>query len=270
MKDTMYRMGGGGKTVLRKYISLLIILFCTFAVFAQSVYEVDLSKMPAVNDDKTATFDKATNIFTITHNPKLQGGGVKGIYLWLNKLDISSYNILKVNYKSLDDCGFRLELDYNSSEKESIYCPSNLKEVTIPLKNNQKTLNGFFIQGYLYFGRVVIDSITLEKVSNPQKTDLYANNEPPVIDKAASGTIDNQISAWDFVKKLGVGYQYSPFLAYNSAQEMGMDYYSAWGYKKPTKEEIHFIKEKGFKLLRLHTSPQVHLLEKSIRLIHFL
>ena len=237
---------------MRKLLCILILICCAFLCFAQSanIYEVDLSKFPAVNDDKTATFDKATK--TISFNKKYAG-----IYLWLG-MNVSDYNIVKINYKPLDACGFRLELDDNSSEKESIYCPSNLKEVTIPLKNNQRTLNGFFISGYVPSGKVVINSITLEKVSKPQKTDLYANNEQPVIDTATKVTIDANLSSWDFVKKLGVGFQHEVFnintFEYDGGFDFGIDFYHACGYVKCSKDEIHAIKEKGFKTLRLQTN----------------
>ena len=113
------------------------------------------------------------------------------------------------------------------------------------------------------FVKFSIESVTFEKVAKPVKTDLFANDEPPVIDTASYGEFDGTISAWDFVKKLGVGYQYSPFLVYDAVVDRGMDFYLSWGYKKPSKEEIHFIKEKGFKLLRLQTSPGTHIMDEN-------
>ena len=58
------------------------------------------------------------------------------------------------------------------------------------------------------FGGGIIENITLEKIENPIKTDIYVNNEPPVIDTASNTTIDAKLDAWDFVKQLGAGIQY--------------------------------------------------------------
>ena len=267
---------GGGKTVLRKYISLLIILFCTFAVFAQNVkpYVADLNWLPAVNSDKTATFDKATKTITVTYDEDREWGGDRGLYLGLNNLDISGYNIARVKYKVLGDYGFNFVLDYDDAALDwnvdkTTYCTTYLNEMVIPLKSNQRRLKGISIAGAwnVRYEQFVIESITLEKVSNPQKTDVNANNEPPVIDTAKSGTIDSNLSAWEFVKRLGAGLQYMVFIDAPELIDFGMDIHPGNAFSKPTKEQIHFIKSKGFQTIRIQTNPgNDHLIDKEYRI----
>ncbi len=259
---------------MKKLLCILILVCCAFLCFAQDVkpYVVDLSKMPAVNDDKTATFDKATKTVTVTANDKLQYGGSKGVYLGLNSLDISAYNIARVKYKVIGDYGFHFTLDYDDNTLDwnydkTTYCPSYLNEMVIPLKSNQRRLKGINAQGTwnVPYEQFVVETVTLEKVDNPKLTDIYASDEPPVIDKATSGNFDDKISAWDYVKKLGVGFQYYPFATTCGAElDFGMDCFHPSGFKKPSKEIIHFIKEKGFKTIRLQTTPDVgHLLDEN-------
>ena len=59
---------------MKRFFACLILICCAVTIFAQNVkpYVVDLNKMPAVNDDKTATFDKTTKTVTVTANDKLQ------------------------------------------------------------------------------------------------------------------------------------------------------------------------------------------------------
>ena len=56
-----------GENSVKKYISLLIILSCIFAAFAQNVkpYTVDLNGIQAFNDDRSVSFDKKTNPISV-------------------------------------------------------------------------------------------------------------------------------------------------------------------------------------------------------------
>ena len=78
------------------------------AAFAQNVkpYTVDLNRMDTSNDDKTAIFDRKTGTVTIKKN-------TANIYLWPGDIDISTYNIARVKYKTTGDCGFIFVLDYD-------------------------------------------------------------------------------------------------------------------------------------------------------------
>ena len=247
---------------MKRFLICLILVCCTVAAFAQNMYEVDLNKFPTVNRDNTATFDKATKIVTVTYNDNLQWGGARDVYLGLNKLDISNYNIARVKYKVLGDYGFNFALDYDDDSmdwnaEKSTYCPTYLDEMVIPLKGNQKRLRGISLggRGIVYYEQFVIESITLEKVSNPQKTDVYACDEVPVIDTAKNGTIDQNLSAWDFVRNLKVGINYMYFQACPDVIDYGTDTFITGLFSKPTKEQIQFIKEKGFKTVRIQTNP---------------
>ena len=250
---------------MKKIAPLFFALFLAASAFAQNVkpYVVDLNKFPATNDDKTATFDKVTKTVTVKKQ-------YANIYLWLNKLDIHDYNIARVRYKVLGDYGFDFVLDYDDdkldwSADKTTYCPTYLNEMIIPLKANQKKLKGIGIFGAwnVPYEQFVIESITLEKVANPQKTDVCDCDEPPVIDTAKSGTINQNLDAWDFVRNMGAGFQYMIFFSGLYDKEFGTDVFSFMNFSKPTKEQIHFIKEKGFKTIRLQTNPgHGHILDK--------
>ena len=225
--------------------------------------------MPAVSDNKCMTFDKATKTFTVKRENTSEW---TGIYLWLNNFDISDYNIARVKYKVTGDYGFHFELDYGDKTLEwsekCTYCPSYLNEMVIPLKSNQRKLKGISVSGTwtVPYEQFIIESVTLEKVTNPVKTDVNANinNDPPVIDTARNGTINEKIDAWDFIKEIGTGLQYEVFVSCSQDQDFGMDIYHSSGFSKSTKEQIHSIKEKGFKTLRLQTNPGIgHLLDSS-------
>ena len=136
---------------MKKITLFIIASLITAATFAQNVkpYVVDLNKLSAVNDDKTMSFNKTTKTFTLTANDRLEYGGSKSLYLWLNSLDISSYNIVRVKYSvpNEEDYGFILTTDYDDdtldwNKDKSTYCPSYLNEMVIPILSNQQTLNG--------------------------------------------------------------------------------------------------------------------------------
>ena len=274
MKNATQLFRGGRKFL----ISALLLLFTSISVFAQNVkpYTVDLNSLSAVSDDKTLSFNKATKTFTVTANSNLEYGGSKSLYLWLNSLDISSYNIVRVKYSvpNEEDYGFILTTDYDDdtldwNKDKSTYCPSFLNEMVIPIKSGQKRLNGFCISATwgVSSGKFVIESITLEKDANSKPTDILANDEPPVIDAAANGSFDDSLVAWDFVKKLGVGLQYEAL--FNSILEadceidFGTEYTCVLNRPKPSKKEMHFIKEKGFKTLRVQFNPNPHMLDEN-------
>ncbi len=249
---------------MKRFLICLILVCCTVAAFAQYMYSIDLSKFPAASEDKSTTFDKTTNTFTVNKAES------KGIYLGLGSRDISEYNIARIKYKISGDYGFHFCLDYDDNSIEyddkTTYCPTYLSEMVIPLLKNQKRLRGIYIQGKyeIPFEKFTIESITFEKIANPQKTDVFANNEPPVIDTASKGTIDEKLSAWDFLERLGVGLQYPVFFNFDFSQDYGNDIYGA--YQRPSKKEIRFIKEKGFKTLRLQTNCCWHMMDKDYKI----
>ena len=226
---------------------------------------VDLNRLPASDSNGTVTFDAATKVITFN-------GENRFLYLWLDNLEISDYNIVRVKYRALDAYGFIFVTDYDDEtldwEKASTYCPSYLNEMVIPLDSDQKRLKGFSFQSAwsVPYEQFVIEAITLENVENPKLTDVRANDEPPVIDTAASGSFDDSLIAWDFVKNLGVGLQYeilfNSICAADCALDFGTEYYCSLTRQKPTQKEIHFIKEKGFKTLRVQFNPNPHMLDE--------
>ena len=255
---------------MKKLFFVLILVCCAALSFAQNVkpYTADLNSFPATNGDKTASFNKTTKTITIKQN---QPGTENGIYLDLKYLDISDYNIVRFKYTVPTDYGFYFILNYDDNSnlawnEYGTYCPGYLTEMVIPLKQGKKRLNGIELKNLwnISYQQIILEAITLEKVSNPQKTDVFASDEPPVIDIARSGTINEKLTAWDFVQKLGAGFQYMCFTCGTNTLDMGMDIYSWTGFSKPTKEQILFLKEKGFKTIRLQTSPGLgHILDEN-------
>ena len=219
-----------------------------------NIYKVDLNQMSEHNDDNTATFDKVTKTVTITAPRDTS------LYAWLD-LDISDYNIVRIKYKVLGDYGFQLVMDYADERYNWVqenYCPSNFTEMVFPLIEGQSKLDGIAIEGpfHINYTKFIVDSITFEKVDNPVKTNVYAfTSNEAVIDTATNGTIDSDISAWDFVKTMGPGLDYSPFSLWPQDIEYGMDIYHPGMLAKPSKELIHSIKERGFKTVRFQTNP---------------
>ena len=250
---------------MKKITLFIIASLITAAVFAQNIYKLDLNNFPARNGDNTATFDKATKTVAF----KTQD---RNIYLDLNNLNISDYNIVRIKYKTAD-YGFIFGTNYGDDSMDwtelQTYCPSYLSEMVIPLKNGQKKLKGIFVQSgwNVPHAQFVLESVTLEKVADPKLTDIRANpeNVPPVIDTATTETIDKTLDAWDFVSQFGVGFQYDVFASDDLAPIIfGVDCHLSWAMPNPSKEIVQFIKNKGFKTLRLQTSPGAgHILDEN-------
>ena len=250
---------------LRKLFILLTLTCLSCSAFAQNVkpYTVDLNSLPSSNDQRTVTFNRATKTFTIKGDPE----DWKGIGIWLyDRLDISDYNIVRIKYRTLSDCGFMLSLEYGDTVKwQDQYCPSYLTEMVIPLIQGQKKVKGISFANAWNIGyeQFIVESITFEKVSNPVRTDIHASDEPPVIDTALTGKFDDKISSWDFVQKLGAGCNYHAFMAMTPEVDYGMESFYTWGFSRPTKDAVLLFKNAGFKTLRLQTSPQVHMLDEN-------
>ena len=251
---------------MKKLILIFMSLFFAACTFAQNVkpYVVDLNTFPASNDQKTVRFNKATKTFTINGEAEEW----KGIGIWpYGGFDISDYNIARIKYNVPGDYGFHFSLDYEdeaiSGVDEQTYCPSYLTEMVIPLIPGQKTIHGIILAASWHIENVqfTVESITFEKVANPVKTNVNASNEPPVIDTAKKGTFNDKLTAWDFVPTLGPGYQYLPFCAVSLELEFGMDFYHPWGDPKATKQIIDFIRDKGFKTIRLPFDPGNHFVD---------
>ena len=251
--------------LMKKLLTCLIFTCCVAVSFAQTVknYTVDLNKMQQINDDKTASFDKSTKTFTVK---TLDGKGDKGLNIWLNHLDISSYNIMRVKYQA-EGYGFNIIPDYADKNIDWLdklsYCPSYLTEMVIPLIPNQKSIDNLRIEGAWNVRRekFIIKEITFENVQNPEKTNIRQTEELPVIDTAANGKFNDKITSWDFVKELGVGFQYEIFFSSFFNTDWGLDIYHQIGFPNPEKKTFQFIHERGFKTLRLQVNPGSHFID---------
>lgn len=250
---------------LRKLFILLTLTCLACSAFAQNVkpYKVDLNRLQPVNDDKTATFDKTNKTFTVKSK---NGQGNKGLDIWCDHLDISGYNILRIKYQT-DGYGFNLIPDYADKNipwfEKLTYCPSYLNEMVIPLIPSQKYIDNIRIEGAWNVRRekFILKEITLEHVDNPVKTNIRQTDQPPVIDTAATGKYNDKISSWDFVKDLGVGFQYEIFFWSFLSIDAGMDLYHLVSFPNPEKMTFHFIHERGFKTVRFQVNPGSHFID---------
>lgn len=253
---------------MKRVLVCLIFVFYAVTAFSQNVkpYQVDLNRMPAVNEDKTSSFDKTSRTFSIKNTE-----GKRGLSLLLGEkgLDISNYNIIRIKYKVSDGYGFNFALFYDGNsvawEDEVYYCPSYLTEMVIPLIPGQKRINDIWFIGAwgIDYQQFVVEEITFERVSDPVKTDIWACSEPLVIDTASKGKLDEKISAWDFVQKLGAGFNYNAFLNNPTDVDFGLDFAWSLNFSKPRKEVVLLFKNAGFKMLRLQTSPQNYIQDEN-------
>ena len=164
---------------MKKIFASLIFVCLSAATFAQNVkpYQIDLNRIPPANESKTVTFDKATRIVTIKKQDS-------NLYIWLNELDISNYNIFRIKYKALGDKGFIFVPDYGDDSigyfDSAIYCPSYNNEMVIPLMRGHKKLNGIMLAApwNCQYDKFTIESIVLENVDNPELTDIHASSAP--------------------------------------------------------------------------------------------
>ena len=60
---------------MKRFLVCLIFVFYAVTAFSQNVkpYQVDLNRMPAVNEDKTSSFDKTSRTFSIKNTEGKRG-----------------------------------------------------------------------------------------------------------------------------------------------------------------------------------------------------
>lgn len=262
------------KFVLALSAVFILSVLCTSASAfgaekSSKTYEFDLTQFSDWYNG--ASFDKKTNLFTTKKD-----GGNLGIGVWNKKDFLNDYNCLVINYTA-HNYGFFIELIYNdksnpnNSISDEIYCPSNLTEFVIPIKKEDVCNDTFVIKlgaPWNHAANVTINKITLENRDNPELSKSY---KVPVaqapIDNGPTKKIDDSLSAWDFLPKMGVGFQYSIVAGHSYQFNFGNDVsYTAYNYPVETKETIHAIAEKGFKTLRLQTTGSFHIIDENLTL----
>ncbi|MBO7639574.1 MAG: cellulase family glycosylhydrolase, partial [Treponema sp.] len=248
----------------RFLISALLVLISSISVFAQSVkpYKLDLSKFPASNENKTITFNKKTGKVTIDKHGDVRE--TVSLFYWLNNMDVSDYNVIRIKYEATEGIGFSLHVSYPEEAdsytwyERGIYCPSYLTEMVFPITAYPKRLEGIIIASPWGASscQFTIKEITFEKVDDPVYTNIHATDEKPVVDTATKTTINPKADAWDFVPKLGVGAQYWAFNGEPTREfDFGFDF-STTGYPKARRREnFKNLRSKGFKTIRFLVNP---------------
>ena len=233
---------------------------------SENIYKIDLSKLPAANDTNTATFDKNTGTITIDRHGDEKADA--GIFCWVGDVDVSAYNIIRIKYKALDEVGFNFFVNSTDESirwhEKGVYCPSYMTEIVFPITAYPKKFDGIYIEGAYKTNteKFIIKDISFEKISNPQITNIHVSDAKPVVDSATQTTIDADNDAWDFVQKLGTGFNYWPFQTASLDLDFGLDAYEMIGYSKANaKRDIQEIKKKGFKTIRIQVNPGNHFID---------
>ena len=251
---------------MKKLFSILIFACCMALTFAQSIYKLDLAGPFVGYDSKTSAFDKKTGTVTINRHGDLKADA--GISYWLNNMDVSAYNIIRIKYEAKGNTGFQVYVSFDDASvrwnEKGVYCPSYLNEMVFPITAYPKKIDSLYFEGAWNtdYEQFVLKEVTFEKVDNPVKTNVNGIDNKPVVDTATKTTIDAKYNAWDFVLKLGTGYSYSPFMASSITLDFGADIYALSTYNKAdTRKHLQNIRKKGFQTIRVQVCPGNHFID---------
>lgn len=249
---------------IKSIFATCFYFFFLFFVYAETKsnvkpLEVDISWFQPWGN---CTYDSKSHLY-VTNEPCACAGFLLEGYENL----VAEYNCLRIKYTT-QDFGFFFVLDYNNGEggviSEEYYCPSNKNEFLIPLnKKWVSRIRDFQLKGiWNHNVHIKIESITLLNQDDTGPSSTWTAGEK-VVDNGKEKKIDDSLDAWDYVPKMGVGFQYSVLAGFTYGQDFGIDAGYAWGYPIETKETIHAIAEKGFKTLRLQVSGNFHVIDKN-------
>lgn len=228
-------------------------------------FALDLSQFGQPNNNM-GTYNTETHIISINDTDYLQLRS-SNTYYWLNYLDATKYNCVRIKYNS-PEYGFVVAVQDDNEKVLECYLPSYLTEFVLPLDNSIDTtkLRGlYFLAGFGTPKQTIeLKEITFEYIENVKKTDVWATNHTPVKDTALQGSFDDAVSSWDFVKKLGVGINFVEFATGGTTFEMGHDFYGMGnGFGHVKKELITSIKNRGFSTIRLMVGNGYHMLDEN-------
>lgn len=228
-------------------------------------FALDLSQFNQPENDM-GTYNTETHVLSIDDKEYLQKRN-SNIYYWLNYLDATEYNCVRIKYNS-PEYGFVVAVQDDNEKVLECYLPSYLTEFVLPLDNSidTKKLRGlYFLAG---FGNpkqtIELKEMAFEYIENVKKTDVWVTSHSPVKDTASQGSFDDTVSSWDFVKKLGVGINFVKFATAGTTYELGHDFYGMGdGYGHVKKELITSIKNRGFSTIRLMVGNGYHMLDEN-------
>ena len=253
---------------MKKLFGILIFACCVGFAFAQNIYKLDLSGPFVGYDNKTTSFDKKTSTVTINRHGDIKADA--GLSYWLDNMDVSAYNIIRIKYEVKGDYGFQLYVNFENDSSfnwcdRCVYCPSYLTEMVFPITTFPKKLLGIYIDAAwnIDYQQFIVKEITFEKVDNPVKTSSHSPDDAPIIDAAKNSTINPKADAWDFVGQLGAGFNYWPTNGgIDLAVDFGEDIFQNNGYiKANAKRDFQNIKNKGFKTVRFQVNPGTHFID---------
>ena len=97
---------------MKKLFGILIFVCCAAFTFAQNIYKLDLSGPFVGYDTKTTSFDKKTSTVTINRHGDIKADA--GLSYWLDNMDVSAYNIIRIKYEVKGNYGFQLYANFEN------------------------------------------------------------------------------------------------------------------------------------------------------------
>lgn len=255
------------------FISILAILSITFISCPSNPAPASDSEETGLKKDISyftpwgdgAFYDSTTHVFSTTSYDAMVGLNVKND-------DLSEYNCVQIKY-STNNYGFFFGLSHEINgtiDQVRYFCPSNLNEFVIPLDMDKiNNLADLYLQSIWNHKNtsVKIEEIKFLNRKDPGPSKTYDINAKPLPkDNGAAVEFDDSLSAWDFLPKMGVGFQYAICGNFTYGIDFGLDFSYANGYPIETKETIHAIKEKGFNTLRLQVAGSYHVMDNDFTL----
>lgn len=252
---------------MKKFFSSLLILcsiLCSISCGSKNKndsdgLEIDISKFKVWSGN--CSFDSSTKTYITKDTSSSMGLDID------KSVDSSKYNCVKIEYTS-KNYGFFVDLIYKDSSgkevQDEFYCPSNLTEFVMPLNDSYASnLNKIKIYGlWCHTIEIQLDSITLLNLDNPGPSVTWTKGDP-LKDTGPQKNFTFNGDAWDFLPKMGAGFQYTVTGGYTYGIDFGIDSGYAWGYTKETSKIIKAIKAKGFKTLRLQVTGNFHLMDSN-------
>lgn len=210
-----------------------------------------------------AFYDSTTHVFSTTSYNAMVGLNVEND-------DLSEYNCVQIKYTA-DNYGFFFGLSHRINgtlDQVDYFCPANLHEFIIPLDMTKiDNLADLYLRSIWNQEKsfVKIEGIKFLKRDNPGPSKAY--NPSASLLPADNGTavaLDDSLSAWDFLPKMGAGIQYAAFCdGAFYGNDFGADSTYAMGYPVENQELYNQIKAKGFDTVRFQVTGYFHAIDSN-------
>ena len=234
--------------------------------------KTDQEEKPAQNDESESKDEKEIPIkFSYLWNENLNSYDSKTHTLQITKQwDRAVFDLANVQtkgkyfiieYENLSG-NLLVEVSYTDDSKNEVSCYSKKTRDYIILDQAKKLKEIAFISS--------LDepmSVTIKKF---RFADEFILEKEPVMDNKTAGTFNNAISAIDFVKEMGFGFNTGNFLeARTTGIEHGVSFYDnvdvkkTWGTSEFTAQKFQKLSEAGGKSVRIPVSWSNHIIDEN-------